>query len=353
MKATFYHRGDLIYILITHNGQVIRKATGHKGPISGVTKTLLSRIVNALNEFESECKIRKISLTRSLIESEYSNIINGKQKLPVTFFNVFREYMEAKEVSAGTKKRYNYCYNLLLEFDPSLHFDDMGEAFYVRFKKWFTKKKGLTTNTLSDVIKNLKAFCKWSKKRYGVPDFDMDVYRKGYRQPTVEPLKEEEVRMLYNYSSPYESNERARLILLFLCCTGLRVSDYQRMNEWPVINYMLIVKQTKTSRPCYIPWFDDDLFKPVALWELLKNIGWKISAQKLNENIGDLMEEMGFTRIKVTSKTGRKTFSTLNLLKGVQPEIIMKSTGHRTRAAFDAYVGIDTTDILSAFKRRV
>jgi hypothetical protein len=37
-------------------------------------------------------------------------------------------------------------------------------------------------------------------------------------------------------------------------------------------------------------------------------------------------------------------------LDGVPAEVIMKSTGHKTRAAFDAYVGINTDDILKAYR---
>jgi hypothetical protein len=76
----------------------------------------------------------------------------------------------------------------------------------------------------------------------------------------------------------------------------------------------------------------------------------RIEGQKLSDYIGAVAFVAGITRIVPTSKTGRKTFATLKLLQEVAPEIIMKLTGNKTQASFDAYVGIDTSDILKAYK---
>jgi integrase len=254
-------------------------------------------------------------------------------------------------LSEGTLKRYKVLKGHLEEFEKinkvTLESKDIDSNFYAKFRHYMLIHKKNSVNTFSDQIKNIKTFCKWLQKKDPKVSNDFRDFEKPQSYSDAEPLKENELAELYK-ASFVGYKEKARLVFLFLCSTGMRISDFNRLNREWIQNDFLVFKAQKTNVKCYIPFFDDLLFKPIELFE--KVIGQTISGNKLNDHIKEVFLELELTRIIPTSKTGRKTFATLKLLHGVSPEIIMKSTGHKSRSSFDAYVGIDTSDILKHYK---
>ena len=60
----------------------------------------------------------------------------------------------------------------------------------------------------------------------------------------------------------------------------------------------------------------------------------------------------GITRLKLTTKIGRKTFDTLKLYQGVAYRLSMQATGHQTEEAFSHYVGVDELRLVKEFMRK-
>jgi hypothetical protein len=253
------------------------------------------------------------------------------------------------KLSKGTIIKYEVTKKHLSEFEKKskykLTIQSINEEFYSKFRTYMFKTVGV--NYFSDLIKNLKTFFKWLQKREKTLSNDFREFERHQTYSDAEPLKEHELKTLYE-ARLIGYKEKARLTFLFLCSTGMRISDFNRLSKDWIQNGFLIFKCQKTNVKCYVPFFDDLYFKPVELFD--KVISHPISGQKLNDAIKEVFNELELTRIIPTSKTGRKTFATLKLLHGVSPEIIMKSTGHKSRSSFDAYVGIDTSDILKHYK---
>lgn len=96
-----------------------------------------------------------------------------------------------------------------------------------------------------------------------------------------------------------------------------------------------------------------------------------MSNQKYNDYLKELCEEAGINRevqiVKkigkrrifekykkyelISSHTGRRSFITLSLKKGLLPEQVMKITGHKKRSTFHKYVKITQDESVEAVGR--
>jgi integrase len=299
-----------------------------------------------------------------------------------------------KERTARTIQIYKVIKTILFDYekarDKKLSFESFDKDFYRDFRKYCqeerdndkTKEKGISKNTYAGYIKVLKQFLGWlSENKNGVSQ-DFRKYKVKFTKSDDRPFKDEELKWLYyqdiyrysyvkkiilstnqnekhnskhkhNIRNKIKSLERARLILLLLCCTGKRVSDYIKMQTTEIDGEVIKFLTRKTEEVCYVPYFDDLYFRPrYIIEEMYKKFGGlpQITDQKLREAITELCILLEFNRFEVKTKTGRKTYATVKLLKGVPKSIIMKSTGHKSEKSFDSYVEIDQFDVVKENK---
>jgi hypothetical protein len=121
-------------------------------------------------------------------------------------------------------------------------------------------------------------------------------------------------------------------------------------------NLVVLDNTVKTDVTVYVPFYDDDIFKPVALanryehrspYDLLVP-----ECYRCNEFLKVVQRLSGITRLNLTTKIGRKTFVTLKLYQGVPARLIMQATGHQTEEAFNHYVGVDELKLVEEFMRK-
>jgi integrase len=325
--------------------------------------------------------------TKEKVAVEFTNYRKGikpEKKKELSFFESWDMWVEEckDEVSDVTNLKlaeptigiYNSTGNVLREFEIHTLYkitaETLNDDFYKRFRKYILSERennkkgpdgkkliGQSVTTLSNHLKQIKKFCKWYQKKNPLLNNDWRDFKRGKSKTgEAEPFRAAELTAMYNTPGKTDRTEKARLILLTLVSTSMRISDYNKLNpEIHIVDGLIQyqMKSQKTTVQYMIPYFDDMYFRPVeCIRKLTEKYGRlpKISGQKLNDSIALYLKEIEFTRVKVTSKTGRKTFATLNLLNKVNPEIIMKAGGWKSRDAFDAYVGIDTYDIIREYK---
>lgn len=262
-------------------------------------------------------------------------------------------------------------------------------AWYQHFRTYVLETLGQGINTFGKHISRLKTFLTWAED-----ERDVAVHR-HYRKFTapsiqgrVDALTENE---LYQVADLDFSDEATRAQLLALrvelgrstgkhqdedsaeawlahvelardkflqCCyTGLRISDANRA-AWQHVRGNLIVLEdsAKNEATVYIPFYDDGLFRPVALanrYEHRSPLDLLVpECYRTNEFLKVVQRVVGLSRLNLTTKIGRKTFVTLKLYAGVAPRLIMQATGHKTEAAFNAYVGVDELRLVEEFMRK-
>lgn len=144
-----------------------------------------------------------------------------------------------------------------------------------------------------------------------------------------------------------------------MCCyTALRIGDMLELRPHEIRGQLIVTDANKTDGECYIPFYDDELFRPV---ELVRKYAGQVPPDRvlpyysdvlINKLLKVVQRLAHFDRFPLTTKIGRKTFATLKVYQGVPTRIVMQATGHRTEASFNRYVGINQEELVSQFKSR-
>lgn len=271
----------------------------------------------------------------------------------------------------------------------ALRVEEMDMAFYQDFRTYMLDELGQGINTFGKHISRLKTFLSWVELEKELPVHRH--YRKfvaANQQGHVDALTDKELRQIadLDFKDPatraqltalrvemgratgaansvgWEADwithvELARDKFLQCCYTGLRISDANRA-AWKDVRGNLIVLNdiAKSNVTVYIPFYDDDLFRPVELAERYEHRSpldlLVPECYRANEFLKIVQRLAGITRFNLTTKIGRKTFVTLKLYQGVPSRMIMQATGHQTEEAFNTYVGVDELELVQQFMKK-
>lgn len=332
---------------------------------------LLDNMYNTAQTYFIECAER----------IEKPNFDHLKKKLPKNIDNVepenffvdcYNKFVIAKEpiVKSGTIQTYNnalaHFKSIEKHYNHRLSFNNIDYSFEEHLQHYCFTRNSFLNATYNKLLKTLKVFLQWSTdKNYN----ENEIYRKFKRFPEVENdlivLNESELKIieeleLDNYLENY------RNLFLIECYTGLRYSDLKHIKKENVKNDYLHVTQTKTSTPIKIPILHnisnliiEQTFKKVPSNQKFNNALKEIGElAKLDEEI-EMVKISGSARtnVKVIKKdvisthTGRRTFCTLALKKGMTPHEIMKITGHKKIEVFNKYLRITHTDLQTSMNK--
>jgi integrase len=321
---------------------------------------------------------------------------------PVTFEGLYQEWIPihsrraragsgrplSKVAVAGLVSTASRLHQYALARHTMLRLEGMDMTFYQDFRTYVMDELSQSINTLGKHIDRLKSFLTWCEEEMDLPVHRH--YRKFVaprKRGRVDALNEEELRRIagIDFHDPAtrarllelrglvreQSNKReewsaerwmehvelARDKFLECCYTGLRISDANRVAWQHVHGQMIVLDNTaKNEATVYIPFYDDELFKPVALanrYEHRSPLDLLVpDCYRANEFLRVVQQLSSITRLKLTTKIGRKTFVTLKLYQGVPARLIMQSTGHQTEEAFNHYVGIDEIRLLEEHMRK-
>lgn len=270
--------------------------------------------------------------------------------------------MTGVRVSPATLKTYRIFCKEFFDFEQykgrKYDFTDIDLDFYGEFTEYLTKKQ-FAPNTQGKYIKTLKVILNnatdkginnntaYKTKRFKVIKQEADnIY-----------LTERELKQIHDIDlMDNPTLDKARDLFLIGAWTGLRYSDFTRLNKDNIIRNNIIITQQKTSSQIKIP-----LHKTVI--EILDKYNYSlptISNQRLNTDIktvcqkAKILGEEQKTKTKgsikiskkvekwalVSSHTARRSFATNLFLSGFPTLSIMKITGHKTEKAFMQYIKV-------------
>ncbi|TAN14106.1 MAG: site-specific integrase [Chitinophagaceae bacterium] len=264
----------------------------------------------------------------------------------------------------GTLKIYGAVSNHIQEFEKysrkQVTFDKVDYALFNELHGYLIREKDFRTVTANKTVTVLRTLCNYAKK-YNIQVNDgFTDFKVKNTQAEVIALTQSELDILLNID--LSANKRlsgVRDVFCFSCTTGLRYSDLDALG-WENIKeneIRITVKKTKqkltiplTPIPKEILARYKDRYKPLPT----------ISDQKTNTYLKGLCQIAGIDspiekvifkgnkRVSeihpkyelITIHTGRKTFATLSLEKGMNAEEVMKVTGHKHYQSFKRYVSI-------------
>lgn len=299
------------------------------------------------------------------LERQLNGIVNRKWTL-FEFIEVYIEESKAHKAQS-TIDDYNSSKKKLTDYaqerNTGLDFNDIDLDFYYDFVEW-CQIQGLAPNTIGNFIKHIKLWMNEALER----EITTNTKHLSKRFKTIHEevinvyLSEKEIQKVYEYDLTQNLKlDRIRDVFIIGCCTGLRISDLERLTTEHIKDDTIRIETLKTKTSVVIPLHP--LVK--AILKKYKDQNTPLpripSSQKMNEYIKDVCAEIDELKIEVsvsktvkgkrvhtfapkheliTSHTARRSFAT-NLYKSGFPAIgIMKITGHKTEKAFMKYIKV-------------
>jgi len=336
-------------------------------------KSKVSSLFKALDEKYIDISEIPITNLRNEFFEMYQDMNVKIEK--TKFWHSFEKYLETKrnEVQPVTIKKFVNLKNHLLAFETLTKKELTFESIDLLFKDNFYEylhSTNMSDNSISKLFVLLRGFLNWSYDR----NFhaNLQYKRREFAISTIQTdiitLTETELNTLYNFEFKSEKHSKVRDLFVFQCHVGLRVSDLKRLKHSDFTNDSLKFRVQKTSELILIP-----------LHEYAKNIHDKyiqndapipvISEQRYNEYIKEICKIVGIDKETtittkfggrkqeticpkyelVTSHTARRTFITLQLEKGIRPDVVMKMSGHKTYSSFKKYIDITPNQIIKEY----
>ncbi len=350
-------------------------------------KAILMKYQAELNDLKFEIQRIEESLRFSGVPYDSNEIVSiyKESKIPKLkkseptelVYDFIDQYIEENSLTRvkGSMVVYKSLKKHLKNFQEkskaSIRFENMDYTFMMRFQNFLIDWKEVhpttgTVNTLNNItiakqLSTLKTFLGYARRRGISVNFGYKEYSIKKDRLEVIALNQKEFDALR--ALDVDSNSRlsqVKDIFLFSCVTGYRFSDLLQLKREHIKKNDIRLTITKTKEPSIVP-----------LTRISREILEKyeervlplpmISNQKFNRYVKELCElaqindPVEIIRYRgavreakmypkydlVSAHTGRKTFVTLSLAKGIPAEVVMKITGHSDYKSFKRYVDVD------------
>ncbi len=269
-----------------------------------------------------------------------------------------------KPIISATAKHYKHTLNSIKDFaaktGKKVDWKQIDLSFYNDYTKYLTQNN-IALNTIGGHIQRIKAVLnEAAAMHYDVnPDYKSRYFSRQSEVADNICLTQEELHALEALDlSKNKRLEAVRDLFVIGCHTGLRYSDFSTLKISDINHGFIKITQAKTGNPITIP-VHPAVQKIIDRYD--GELPASISNQKTNaylKEVGEMVESMqaktskqttkGGVKVAVTFKrcemlsthTARRTFATLQYLKGVPSITIMAITGHKTEKDFLKYIKV-------------
>ena len=261
----------------------------------------------------------------------------------------------------GTIKQYRLTCRIIEEFETKYgkitlkELDSKGNSnFPKRFIEYLKVEKNYKESSMTKLFKQFNAFIIQTQSRKNLPFELRKLSYKGLDSgfQTKVVLTDDEIEKIHHLSGLSEKLEEVRKLLIIGIWTGLRYSDWHKIENYHPTDDYLRIKTTKTDADCYIPITDQ--LRPYLEYFSQNGIPSYIRNTNLNSQVNDMLKqvikEANIDRMIQISETDklpihevfsthscRATFITNMLLKGIEVTKIMKMTGHKNEKEIKTY----------------
>ena len=202
-----------------------------------------------IHAIEVKYKLKNKILTPEQFKAEY-----GHPSIDIDFLSWMEAEIRLLKNQVGPRRiiKYNTILNKLKEFRNPTTFSEIDRFFIEDFRGWCKTKKGNDISTIATNLNVIKVFTNRAKRKDLIeidPFLDIRIGR-GAVDRTF--CSEEELSLLwqiYQGKSEVTLKPHLRLVLrhfLFMCLTGLRISDFTEMTFDNIANGSLRLYPVKT-----------------------------------------------------------------------------------------------------------
>lgn len=362
---------------------------------SGVEETnnKLSGVVADVRNVEMRFRLDQVTFSASMVidalkDMKQPETMKDQPGKKLTDF-IDKYIKETSAFEKGTIKGYNGLKNHIEDFEKEkkqyFYFECIDVHLLKAFQNYLLekreirmsggkKRKGYINNiTVAKILNTLKTLLRRAESEY---DIEVNPKYKNFKNPhprkdgdlEVIALTEDELQAIYDLD--LKSNKRldeARDIYCFSIATGFRYGDLVQFDRHHIKrdNTIRMASSDKNSKKIEVPLNPisysiiqkyADRHKPLPV----TSKGQIISNQKLNDYIKEIgklagidsnieiVRERGIKKVSESFKkyellsihTGRKTFTTLSLAKGMAIQDVMSLTTHSSFAVVKRYIDV-------------
>ena len=338
----------------------------------------LGDLQKLIESIEQRFEMDKIVYSAEMVTDKLNEIEKPKNKKEAPsnlLFDFLDRYIldHSKTREPGSLIVYRSLKNHLQAYQQETRrkvtFDKIDYSFFQSFQNFLigrTKTVNgrsvpmLNNTTIAKQLSTVKTFLNYAKKQgITVSDKYKDFKIKKDELEVIALTNEEFEKLFYFDLSDNKKLAQVRDIFCFACSTGLRYSDLDQLKRTHIKQdeIRLTVKKTKERLTVPLTPYSKAI---LAKYEAQHRPLPMISNQKLNEYVKELCQLAGITeqveivrfrgikREAITYKkyeligvhTGRKTFATVSLEKGMSAEEVMAITGHKDYKSFQRYVKV-------------
>jgi integrase len=356
--------------------EAVTKGHASNGAINDALKLMRTSLEDCYNTHRRQGLLPTADALREAVVPQATEEPDAASVAPaLTFWDFYAEWIELTRVrgKARSASVYETTGRHLRGFEKkakyAVGFDTITTAFNDRFTTYLLGTAGLTDNTVAKQVMTLKRFMKWAAERgyHHSTGYERLTWKR--QEPDIMTLTAEEVEALEALPLPEAGYlDNARTLFLLSCYTGLRYSDLVSIRAEHLRGQTLRLTTQKTREAVTIPLQSRAL--PIVRRMIAGEVR-PITNQKLNDYLKELGERAGITEAveviryrggtreshtvpkwqRLGCHTGRRTFVTLSLERGLRPELVMKITGHRDWKSFKRYVNITEQAVEREFAR--
>jgi integrase len=354
---------------------------------------VLLNVKNNVADIEREYKKAKVAIDVEMVINKLKSAkepetkkIDAKTNIADFIINYIKEANQFKE---GTLKEYKTLANHIKDFEANkrvkFSFETIDvhqiKAFqsYLLEEKIEVSKKGkkrtvqLNNITVAKLLSTLKTLLRRAEAEYDIavnPKYKNFKNQHPKKDSELEVIALTEDELLAIWELDLSDNKRldeARDIYCFSCATGFRYGDLAQLKRHHIKkdNVIRMASSDKNSKKIEVPLNPisfaiiqkyADRYKPLPVTAK----GKILSNQKLNDYIKEIgklagintsveiVREAGTKKIAneydkwelLSIHTGRKTFTTLSLAKGMAIQEVMALTTHSSFAAVKRYIDV-------------
>jgi len=329
--------------------RINRSQIDEKGVIHGKNAKEYNAMVDAcktrITEIMLRYQVNKIALTATQLKKEYE--LPDMNHDFYMFMN--RTISELTGVLAtATIQQHNSIYGKLKQFKPTLRFADINEEFIAAFSKYCKLNLKNSNNTISKNVKVIKYYMNLAVKRKIIHENTIQDVKSRRELTERVHLTEPEIKKLielYNDNYLSSADQYALRKFLFMCLTGIRISDANRITLEQIHGDTLVFIPHKTreikSTILRLP------LMPRALEFVKDEVGdrkygvifKKFSEQFLNRTIKKIASMVDVNK-PITSHSARHTYATLFLEKTSDVATLQVLLGHTDIRTTMVYVHI-------------
>lgn len=271
-----------------------------------------------------------------------------------------RKWIENSSIRDSTRNNLHTTLSLLKSFAPEITLKQMDYKTLLSFEQ-FLKNKKLGVNTIAKHLRHLRTILN-EAIRQGLISKEYSPFTE-YKIKTAEShhtyLLPEELEKLeqINLSRKKEALRHSLDAFLFCCYTGLRYSDFIRMEQENFIQtnngLWMVFKSQKTGTVTQIPLshlFQGKAVRLLSHYPNLKEFFRIKPNASVNKELIRIGKLAGIEK-HFSFHTARHTNATLLLYKGVQLATVQKLLGHRDIKTTQVYGEILPQTIIKELKK--